>query len=176
MTEISVTRDGTLNLQLSVTGAGPVTGLSPVVELYDPATGLYLDFDDLTFKADGARVQPTDVLPELGGGLYLLAFDMSTITNLPLSTKSLIARYEVTDAGFEGVDHDVVQIDETFSKVCEIFADLYNKKVVNFGTQELELYDETGTVVIQRWPLETDGGEAVSTQFGVQTVREVPIL
>lgn len=46
---------------------------------------------------------------------------------------------------------------------------------MDFTAQELIAYDRSDNV-LQRWPVETDGGENVTTQLGVQTKRKQPIL
>lgn len=59
----------------------------------------------------------------------------------------------------------------TSGSVAQALATLVNRLEVNLSTQKLELYDAAGTSVIQSWDLDTDVGEDVSTQSGVQTKR-----
>lgn len=49
-----------------------------------------------------------------------------------------------------------------------------NKMLVNITTQRLELYDDSGAVVLRSWPLSTFGGEDVVTNGGVQVERGLP--
>ncbi len=53
---------------------------------------------------------------------------------------------------------------------------LLNRYEVDFTSQEAVLYDDDGTTVLQRWDLDTDGGENVTTSTGVQTKRSAPKL
>jgi len=46
-----------------------------------------------------------------------------------------------------------------------------NRLEMDFGTQELVLYEDDGLTVLHRWVLATDGGEPVATSTGVQTKR-----
>ena len=63
-----------------------------------------------------------------------------------------------------------------FDTVETLRKETSNRNEIDLTAQEEIAYDDDGTTVIQRWPLETDGGEAVVTQFGVQTKRKPPIL
>lgn len=51
---------------------------------------------------------------------------------------------------------------------------LNNRLEVDIASQSLVLYDDNGYTVLQRWPLKTTGGEAVTTGTGVQTKRGMP--
>lgn len=46
-----------------------------------------------------------------------------------------------------------------------------NKLEVDLLAQELVLYDDDGVTPLRRYPLQTDGGEPVTTAEGVQTIR-----
>ena len=66
-----------------------------------------------------------------------------------------------------------------FAKLKAFFAALARKALrnrleVDFGLQQLVLYDDDGTTVLTRWALSTDGAEPVATATGVQTRRGVP--
>ena len=71
----------------------------------------YLDFDDLTFKASGWTTKRAS-LTDIGGGIYAGApvVDLGSVTNLPGSTRSLAAEYEVTGAVDGGRDKGVAFI------------------------------------------------------------------
>jgi len=51
-----------------------------------------------------------------------------------------------------------------------------NRLKVDIDLQQIVLYDNDGTTVIQRWPLLTKGGEPVTTATGVQVERGAPLL
>jgi len=63
-----------------------------------------------------------------------------------------------------------------FDTVETLRKETSNRNELDFATQEEIAYDDDGTTIIQRWTLETDGGELVTTQVGVQTKRKVPTL
>ncbi len=51
-----------------------------------------------------------------------------------------------------------------------------NRHEIDLTAQEEIAYDDDNVSIIQRWPLDTDGGESVTTNLGVQTKRGAPIL
>lgn len=51
---------------------------------------------------------------------------------------------------------------------------LHNRLEVDIASQRLVLYDDDNTTVLRRWPLQTTGGEPVTTSPGVQTKRRAP--
>ena len=51
-----------------------------------------------------------------------------------------------------------------------------NRMEVDIDAQQLVLYDDNGTTVLQRWNLATKGGEPVKTATGVQVKRGAPLL
>jgi len=53
---------------------------------------------------------------------------------------------------------------------------LQNRLEVDFTAQELVLYDDDGVTPLRRWPIETAGGENVTTGTGVQTKRKANII
>lgn len=53
---------------------------------------------------------------------------------------------------------------------------LENRLEVDFAAQELILYEDDGTTELRRWPIETDGAEAVATASGVQTKRKPSVI
>jgi hypothetical protein len=63
-----------------------------------------------------------------------------------------------------------------FDTVETLRKETSNRNEIDFSAQEEVAYDDDGTTIVQRWPLETDGGESVTTQLGVQTKRKPPIL
>lgn len=52
---------------------------------------------------------------------------------------------------------------------------LHNRLEVDFTAQELVLYNDDGTTVYLRWPLDTDSGENVQVVTGAQTKRGAPV-
>jgi len=154
-----------------------VTGLAPTVALRRGETvGHYLDWADLTFKTSGWTTKKLP-LTEVGGGFYavLVGLNLSTITNLPITTTLLAAEYEVTGA-VEAIALDVITLQDDTARISELLACSKNRLEIDFTAQELVLYADDGTTVAQRWPLESNGGEDVATQFGVQTKRKAPLL
>jgi len=103
------------------------------------------------------------------------ALALGSLTNLPAGTRFLVAEYTVTGA-VDGVTSEVLVLETTAAEVSELLGIAKNRLEINFTTQKLELYDEAGTTVIQRWPLATKNGEPVVTKPGVQTKRGVPEL
>ncbi len=175
-TQIKARRDEAVSLTLSVhDSSGGVAGLAAVVAIRLSETpDTYLDFDDLTFKASGWTTKRAS-LTDIGGGIYAGApvVDLGSVTNLPGSTRSLAAEYEVTGA-VDGVDVDVIEIDDSGPLLEDLHGIANNRLEVNLSTQALELYDEAGSTVIRSWDLATDGGEPVTTASGVQTKRGIP--
>jgi len=174
--EIRARRDEQVPLTLAVTDeAGGVAGLTATVAIRRGETSnSYLDFADLTFKAAGWTTK-NQALTDNGAGFYVLtaALDLDLITNLSASTRFLAAEYTISGAA-AGVAVDVIALDDSAPKVDDLHAIANNRLEVNLGTQALELYDEAGVAVIRSWDLETDGGEPVTTQKGVQTKRGIP--
>ncbi len=58
------------------------------------------------------------------------------------------------------------------AEVSDIRKTLENREEVDLVAQELISYEDDGTTVRRRWPLETDGAEPVATATGVQTKRK----
>lgn len=48
----------------------------------------------------------------------------------------------------------------------------YNRLELDLATQELVLYNDAGTAVIRRWPLETNDGSPITAHTGIQTKRK----
>lgn len=177
-----------LALNVSRAGVGGVTGLSCRVSIRNAATASsYLDFADMTFRSS-SWTQKESSLADIGNGTYQLAsLNVSAITNLPAEPCNLLAEYRVLDASSLSTAIDVIQVDDAIDEIradsnalaasiTELLRIAKNKLVVNLTLQRLELYNDAGTVVIQHWPLLTNGGENVQTQFGMQTVRGAPAL
>lgn len=176
-TTLQASRESTaVPLNLSVSKGGGVAGLTATVAIRDGATSdSYLDFADNTFKTVGWTTKKAS-MADVGGGFYTRTggLNVSAFTNLPAGSTKLVAEYEVSGA-LAGVTLDVIEL--TGSDMLEfIHAVSKNRLEVNFATQKLELYDAAGLVVIQSWPLETNGGENVTTSTGVQTKRKNPEL
>lgn len=51
-----------------------------------------------------------------------------------------------------------------------------NRMEVDIAAQQLVLYDDNGTTVLQRWNLACSGSESVQTSSGVQAKRSAPLL
>lgn len=178
--QIDATATDTIPLNVSVNGVGgPQSGLTPVVSVRDALTAnSYLDFNDMTFKVVGWVAKSANLV-EAAPGNYVLdgGLDLSAIT---LPSTDLVAEYTVNGV-CAGTDHDIITIQsgsdsDIFDKVCELLMCTKNRLEVDFTAQELVLYEDDGTTVAQRWPLSTEQGELVSTQFGVQTKRGAPLL
>lgn len=176
--QIRAQRDQVVSLTLVVMGeGGGIAGLTATVEIRRGETSnSYLDFADWTFKTSGWTTKSAP-LTDIGGGIYAgpAIVDLADLTNLPAATRYLAAEYTVGGA-FNGVDADIIALDDAAAYLDELRGLSKNRLEVNFTTQKLELYDEAGTTVIQRWPLATNGGENVATRLGVQTKRGVPEL
>lgn len=178
MGTITARRTQTAPLSLAVSNeSGPVTGLTATVAVRRGETSnSYLDFADLAFKTAGWTTK-NQALAEVGGGVYALtsALNLATITNLAGSTRILFAEFTVSGS-VDAVAVDTIQIDDDGPSLDELLAIGKNRLEVNITTGHLELYDDAGTTVIQRWALDTNGGEPVTTQAGVQTKRGAPLL
>lgn len=61
-----------------------------------------------------------------------------------------------------------------FDTVERIRKESNNRHEVDLTNQEEVAYDDDNVTVYQRWPLQTDQGEPVTTQVGVQTRRGAP--
>ena len=97
---------------LVVTVAGTsVTGLSLVVAIRDSATlNSYLDFADSTFKTAGWTTREA-ALQEVGAGTYQRLFNASA-TNLPSTSKSVVAEYRILTVPASGVS-EVIELEDT---------------------------------------------------------------
>ncbi len=51
-----------------------------------------------------------------------------------------------------------------------------NRMEVDIDAQQLVLYADNGTTVLQRWNLATADGEVLKKNYGIQTKRSVPLL
>lgn len=90
---------------------GGVTGLTMTVSIRRAeTTNSYLDFSDNTFKAAGWTTKDTP-MTEVGRGAYAKppGLDLASITNLPTTTKRLVAEYVFADSG-NHIGMDVIEI------------------------------------------------------------------
>ncbi len=181
--QIRAERDETVPLQLAINrgGVGGVSGLAPTVRVRDAgATGSYLDWADFTFKTSGWTLQ-NHPMSDIGSGVYALpaGLPLAAVTNLPTAQPLLIAEYLVTITGpcpETPVAIDVISLSEVCGKVEELLQLEKYPLRVNLATQQLELLSLDETTVIQCWPIFTEGGEPVNTQFGVQIRKGAPKL
>lgn len=80
----------------------------------------------------------------------------------------------LTTPGFTTADQTTLtNIDLRSGRLVKV---LENKLEVDFGAQELVLYDNDGVTVLQRWALNTGDGSLVAPKPGVQTKRGMPQL
>jgi len=104
--------DAAVELSLSLSQGGPVTGASPTLSIRaGGTTSSYLDFNDATFKTSGWTTK-AQALTEVGGGFYHLAsgLDISAITNLP-STDLLVAEFTNPSGSAQGVASDLIALE-----------------------------------------------------------------
>lgn len=99
-----------LSLTFSENGVGGTTGLAIQVTLFRPSDGFFYDFDDNTFKIKASVVTLTQALTEADAtdlkGVYFFNWNSSTgVTTLD----KIIAYYEVTSAGKEAVEPDIIE-------------------------------------------------------------------
>lgn len=141
------------------------------VDGISPYTGLVnADFAKVLVKESAISGNPVTVT-EIGFGYYYAEFtpDTKGLWYVTVTTP-------VQDIFAEDIlvgEYDLLDTTALLRKTS------LNRLEVNLATQELVLYDDDGTTIKQRWPLETNvgpPGDPVTTQPGVQTKRKPPIL
>jgi hypothetical protein len=135
-----------------------------------PWTGL-VNGDFVKVLLLGGAVDPGVVaVTEIGSGYYYAEFTPDTIGLWYLAVTAPSEDVFVFD-----VQVGEYEIHDSLSMLRKTAV---NRLEVDLGAQELVLYDDDGTSVLQRWPLETNagGGDLVTTQPGVQTKRKPPLL
>lgn len=182
------------SLAVITSSSGVVTGLSPVCRVRRSESAEYLDFSDDTFKASGWTTKTT-AMTEAETGVYLVTggIDISAITNLS-STTSLIFEYQFVHLTNTFVSTDLVSLEGHKSDLAANLTAINNNgtaiagvatnvtlvKKVNVNRAEidftvsprtLKIYDDDDTTVLLTHNLETNVGEDVTTQAGVQTKR-----
>lgn len=141
------------------------------VDGISPYTGLVnADFTKALVKESAISANPVTVT-EIGLGYYYAEFtpDTKGLWFVTLITPAQDVFAEDVLVG----EYDLVDSMALLRKTS------LNRLEVNLTTQELVLYDDDGTTIKQRWPLETNAGppgDLVTTQPGVQTKRKPPIL
>lgn len=136
-----------------------------------PVTGLLNAAFTKTLIANGVISAQPVVVNEIGSGFYTIDF-----------TPNAIGLWDVTvKTPEEEIWGCAVQVGEyhPHESLSKVQKTSWNRLEVDLITQELVLYDDAGTAVIQRWPLQTDAGmpgDPVATQPGVQTKRKKPLL
>lgn len=106
---------------------------------------------------------PGSFLTTNGAGEYCVLIDISADDGLEgLRTLQL----QVTEADIEQIALDAADTRKT----------LGNREEIDFAAQELISYEDDGTTPRKRWPVETDGGEAVTTNTGVLTKRKPSVI
>lgn len=136
-----------------------------------PVTGLPNTAFAKTLIANGAVSAQPVVVNEIGSGFYTVNF-----------TPDSVGLWDVTVVTpDEEIWGAVVQVGEyhPHEALARIQKTAWNRLEVDLAAQELVLWDDAGTTIIQRWPLQTDAGmpgDPVATQPGVQTKRKVPLL
>lgn len=141
-----------------------VDGLTPVTGLPDSAFTKRL-------IANGAISAVPVTVAEIGLGYYTVNF-----------TPDAIGLWDVTvQTPEDELWGTSVQVGEyhPHEALARVQKTSWNRLEVDLAAQELVLYDDAGTTVIQRWPLQTNAGmpgDPVATQPGVQTKRKGPLL
>lgn len=136
-----------------------------------PVTGLLNAAFTKTLIANGVISAQPVVVNEIGSGFYTIDF-----------TPNAIGLWDVTvKTPEEEIWGCAVQVGEyhPHESLSKVQKTSWNRLEVDLVAQELVLYDDAGTVIIQRWPLQTDAGmpgDPVATQPGVQTKRKKPLL
>lgn len=141
-----------------------IDGITPLTGLVDG------DFSKSLICETAASAQPVTVT-EIGAGYYYVEFtpNQQGLWYLTVTTP-------VEDIFAEEIlvgEYDLLDTTAILRKTS------INRLEVSLTAQELILYDDDGTTIKQRWPLETNvgpPGDPVTTQPGVQTKRKPPIL
>lgn len=141
-----------------------VDGIFPYVGLVNA------DFTKVLVKESAFSANPVTVT-EIGLGYYYIQFTPDT--------KGLWLVTIITPAQDVFAEDVLVGEYDLLDAMAILRKTSINRIEVNLTTQELVLYDDDGTTIKQRWPLETNvgpPGDPVTTQPGVQTKRKPPIL
>lgn len=141
-----------------------VDGISPLTGLTNSS------FTKVLIREDTVEPGPITV-SEIGSGYYWAEFtpDAKGLWYATITTPAQDVFAEEVLVG----EYNALDVAATLRKTS------INRLEVNLATQELVLYDDDGTTIKQRWPLETNvgpPGDPVTTQPGVQTKRKPPIL
>lgn len=158
-----------VTLRVCDTTSGPVTGLTPVYQVFDVGLGQFLDFGDLLFKAAPALASAP--LAEVGNGLYTRSpgLDLASLTNK--SGLTLIFYFSaVTTGGLNVCAQDTISFD-TFNQLKLQERLSCNATEIDYANQTFVLFDDDGVTPLKTWPLETNGGEAVTPQPGIPSKR-----
>lgn len=173
---IEVERDRTdfaLELLVSRSGVGGVTGLTATVALREKATvDNYLDFSDNTFKTAGWTTQFAP-LTDLLNGRYRRSLDLTVVVGLP-TTPDLVAEYSVTGSEVAVTDEEILLTPRAV--IEKLRKESVNREEVDFGTSEIIAYDDDGTTIVQRWDVTDNDDNPVVPQPGMITKRGVPKL
>ena len=158
---LSVGVNETLRIPFLVTD---VDGISPLTGLGNGSFGKVLIRED-EVSAVGVTVW------EIGNGYYCAEYtpDERGLWYLAVTTPAQDVFSSTVIVGEDNLQDAVALLRKS----------AINRLEVNVSDQELVLYDDDGTTVRQRWPLETDGGlpsDRVLTQPGIQTKRKPPLL
>ena len=135
-----------LDLTLSQSGVGGITGKAPTVAFRD-ATSLvsYLDFSDSTFKTAGWTTK-YEALSEVGDGHYSLNVDLSLITPAIAASKLYVVEYAVDDGGsVKGAENDLLL---TVKAIGDIPGDVWEELTsahTTAGTYGLEVLSTLST-------------------------------
>ena len=140
----------------------------------------FFDFDvgDLDFK-DAGWTQQFQPLTETEVGvsaLYRFNWDLSTIVGAAVDDDYLVWARQNGGSDARIPPPGEIQVDQWVAILPAVRRIVENRLEIDFGAQELILYADDGTTVLQRWASATNLGEAVTTALGVQTKRGAPIL
>ncbi len=154
-----------------------------------PRIGLVAgDFTVSVRSPDDSAVSNPAVTESTTGGLYYFDIPGAFLTTNGTGQYGVVGVISATGPKLKGVFSKVLDVttedlDSLGSSITAVAVDVSDIKKLNFNRlevditgQQLVLYDDNGTTILQRWTLATNGGELVATAVGVQTKRGVPQL
>lgn len=130
---------------------------------------------------NGWRIVPEDVSHVLDitgeqltaeGGSGSACMDLTPLS----STSKVVINYAPPAAEVIQVDTGGTFSDADREKLTMLLKIGKNRMEVDIAAQQLVLYDDNGTTVIQRWNLYCSSGEALVEIRGVQAKRSAPLL
>ncbi len=121
----------------------------------------------------GPAIRTTMALP-----LYVTQEDIDTIAdgNTGTFNRASDSLADLVDGVWDELLSGHVIVGTAGKVVADILRMLENRLEVDIPSQQLILYADDGTTPLRRWPIETTGGEVVTTVVGVQTKRKVSTI